>query len=176
MKFFNKLRTNLIANAVLTILIGIFFIINPGGTGRLIAIAAGILILISGIVDIVRFLTAGTRDASSGGSLIIGIVKLVLGIIILTHTGAMLTLLIYLFAIYVLIGGIISLQGAIRLRQEQIAGWGAHMVLAVIIVAAAVFMLLFPFAVVNTAIMVSGIILVADGVIELATGARINRM
>ncbi len=174
MEFLNKLRTNLVVNAVLTIVIGIFFIINPGGTGRLIALAAGILILAAGIVAIVRFLVSGSRDLTSSGILIAGIVMLILGIIILTHTGAMLTLLIYLFAIYVLIGGIFSMRGALQLKEAHSAGWIAHVVLAVAIMAAAVFMLLFPFAVVNTAIVVSGVILVADGFIELATGVRIH--
>lgn len=175
MEFLNKFRTNLVVNAVLTIVIGIFFIINPGGTGRLIALAAGILILVAGIVAIVRFLISGSRDLTSSGILIAGIVMLILGIIILTHTGAVLTLLIYLFAVYVLIGGIFSMRGALRLRETQSAGWVAHVVLAVVIIAAAVFMLIFPFAVVNTAIIVSGVILVADGVIELVTGVRMNR-
>ncbi|MCC8082187.1 MAG: DUF308 domain-containing protein [Lachnospiraceae bacterium] len=176
MEFFNKIKTNMILNAVLTILIGIFFIINPGGTGRLIGVAAGIVILISGIVDITRFLAAGTRDLYSNGSLIIGVVKLVIGIVILTHTGAFLSLPIYLFGIYVLIGGINSMSSAIRIRQAGIPGWAGHAVLAAAIIAAAVFMMLFPFAVVNTAIMVSGVILIADGVIGLASGIRTNRM
>lgn len=176
MNILGKMKSNLILNAILTILIGILFIANPGGSGILIATIAGVIILLSGVVDVIRFLGTRNRDMSSSGVLFIGIVKLILGIIILTHTGAMLTLLIYLFGLFVLFGGIHSLSGALRLKKFGISGWPAHVLLAVIIIAAAVFMLFFPFAVVETAITISGIILIVDGVTELLTGIRMKRL
>lgn len=176
MNIFEKMKTNLILNALLTILIGILFIANPGRSGILIAAIAGAVILISGIIDVIRFLGTKNRDMSASGVLVLGIAKLILGVIILTHTGAMLTLLIYLFGLFVLFGGIHSLSGALRLKKSDISGWPAHLTLAVLIIAAAVFMLFFPFAVVETAITISGVILIVDGVTELLTGIRMKRL
>ncbi|MCC8104086.1 MAG: DUF308 domain-containing protein [Clostridiales bacterium] len=55
MELFKKIRVNMTVNAVLTIVIGILFVLNPGGTGSTIALIAGIAILLSGISDIIRY-------------------------------------------------------------------------------------------------------------------------
>ncbi len=41
-------------NALLTILIGVLFIINPGQTGRMIAMIAGAAVLPAGMSDLIR--------------------------------------------------------------------------------------------------------------------------
>ncbi len=75
MDILGKMKSNLILNTILTILIGLLFIINPGGSGILIATIAGAFILISGIVDVIRFLRTKDRDISTSSVLIIGILS-----------------------------------------------------------------------------------------------------
>ncbi len=176
MNLLSKMKANMTLNAILTILVGILFIANPGGSGKLIVTAAGAIILCAGIIDIIRFIGAKNRDMSTSGILLTGIVKLILGILILTHTGGMLTLLIYLFGLYVLFGGFQSMGGAFRLKKVGVSGWAAHFVLSLIIIIAAIFMLAYPFGVVETAIMISGIILMVDGITELLTGVRMKKL
>lgn len=176
MEFMKKIRVNMTVNALLTIIIGILFIINPGGTGTVIAKVAGAAILIAGIADIIRYATAGGYEFLSGSSLFGGIVKCVLGVFALTHTVAVLELLSYILSIFIIISGISCMESSMQLKRAQVAGWAVNAVLSAVILAAGVFMLFCPFEAVATAILIAGIILVADGLTELFTAYRMRKI
>ncbi len=59
MELFKKIRFNMGINAILTMAVGILFIVNPGGTTAMLAWIAGLAILIMGIADVIRYFTAG---------------------------------------------------------------------------------------------------------------------
>ncbi len=105
-----------------------------------------------------------------------GVVKCVLGIFILTHAGTLLTMLTYIFSIFVLMGGFHSIEGAMQLRKAGIPGWGANAILSAVIIGAGVFMLFFPFSAIDTAILVVGVILVIDGATELFTSFQMKKL
>ena len=53
MKTLKKIKLDMWTNAIMTVLIGVLFIIKPHDSLKVIAIIAGILILCSGIFDLV---------------------------------------------------------------------------------------------------------------------------
>ncbi|MCD8149219.1 MAG: DUF308 domain-containing protein, partial [Clostridiales bacterium] len=60
------LRENNTIAAWISILLGAVFIINPGGTGKVIVVIAGIVLLLAGIADIIRRFTADDACVSDG--------------------------------------------------------------------------------------------------------------
>ncbi|MCD8046807.1 MAG: DUF308 domain-containing protein [Clostridiales bacterium] len=157
------LRENKIIISCVSILLGILFIVNPGGTGKVIAVIAGIVVLIAGITDIVRRLT-GDGTASSMDGAVGGIVKIIIGIFILTHVTTIIALLSYILGIVVLIGALRSLEHTLRLRREGQPEGIWHIILAVLVALLGIFMLFAPHGTVNAAIFVVGILLVVYGV------------
>ncbi|MCD7736080.1 MAG: DUF308 domain-containing protein [Lachnospiraceae bacterium] len=176
MEFFKKMRMNMTVNAILTIFIGVLFVLNPGGTTGTIALIAGIAILVSGIVDIVRYVSDRGYEVFAGGSLFGGVIKCVLGVFMVTHTGTVITLLLYILSIFVIISGVNCLQSSTQLKRAGVSGWAFNMTLAVVILAAGIFMLFFPFDAASTAVMIVGVILIADGVTELFTSWRMKKI
>jgi len=176
MELFKKIRVNMTVNAVLTILIGILFVLNPGGTGSTIALIAGIAILVSGIGDIIRYISDREYGFLMSGSLFGGVIKCVLGLFAVTHTGTIITLLTYILSVFVIIGGVNCLESSIQLKKAHVSAWGLNMALSAVILAAGIFMLFFPFDAASTAIIIVGVILIADGLNELFTSWRMKKI
>ncbi|MCD7842512.1 MAG: DUF308 domain-containing protein [Lachnospiraceae bacterium] len=176
MELFKKIRVNLTVNAVLTILIGVLFVLNPTGTGGTIALIAGIAILISGITDIIRYVSDREYGFLMSGSLFGGVLKCILGLFAVTHTGTIITLLSYILSVFVIIGGVNCLENATQLKRAEVSGWAVNMALSVAILIAGIFMLFFPFDAASTAITIVGIILIADGLNELFTAHRMRKI
>ena len=160
------LRENNTIIAWVSILLGAIFIINPGGTGKVIVVIAGIVLLIAGIADIIRRFTADDACVSDGRK-ISGIVKLIVGIFILTHVGTVLTLLAYILGIVILIWGSRSLENILMQRREGKPDGAMQILWSLLILAVGVFLLFFPFGAVNTVILIAGVILVLYGAAEL---------
>ncbi|MCD7812966.1 MAG: DUF308 domain-containing protein [Lachnospiraceae bacterium] len=176
MELFKKIRVNMTVNAFLTMLVGILFVLNPGGTGSTIALIAGIAILLSGIVDIIRYISDREYGFLMSGSLFGGVIKCVLGLFAVTHTGTIITLLTYILSVFVIIGGVNCLESSLQLKKARVSAWGVNMVLSAVILVAGIFMLFFPFDAASTAIMIVGVILIADGLNELLTSWRLKKI
>ncbi|MCD8023855.1 MAG: DUF308 domain-containing protein [Lachnospiraceae bacterium] len=176
MELFKKIRVNLTVNAILTILVGILFVVNPTGTTGTIALIAGIAILVSGIIDISRYVSGRDYALMMSGSLFGGVIKCVLGLFMITHTGTIITLLTYILSVFVIIGGVNCLENATQLKKANVSGWAVNMVLSVLILIAGIWMLFYPFDAVSTAITIVGVILIADGLNELFTSWRMKKI
>ncbi len=175
MEFLKQIRWNMGVNALLTIFIGILFIVNPGGTTALIATVAGIVILVMGIADVIRYFTSGGYGFLYG-SLSAGIIKGVLGLFILTHTAMVITLLSYLISIFIIISGVNSLEGAMQLRRGGVRGWGVNLALALAFIVIGILILIFPIDAASSMMVLVGVILVADGLSGLFTARRMRKI
>lgn len=176
MEFIKKLRISANLNAVLTILIGVLFCIDPYGSSSTIAVIAGAVILCNGLFDIGRYIKAGAYAYFLRSSLFTGILKCILGIFIFTHTGTMVTMFSYIFSIFIIANGITSLENAIQLARAEVSGWIVNLILAVLVIAAGAVMLFHPVGTAYTMAIYIGIILIADGVIELFTLYRMRKI
>ena len=176
MEFLKKLRVNAILNGVLTILMGLLFIIFPYSAGSIVVVIAGIAVLCIGIFDILRYFTAGGYSYYVRGSLFMGVVKIVLGIFIFTHTDIMLALFSYVFSIFIIVSGVSSMENSVQLKQAGLSGWLLTMVLSVLVTAAGIVMLFHPIGAASTASMLIGVILLADGATELLTLYQLKKI
>ncbi len=175
MEFLKQIRWNMGVNTLLTILIGILFIVNPGGTTALIATVAGIVILVMGITDVTRYFTSGSYGFLYG-SLSAGIIKCVLGLFVLTHTATVITLLSYLISIFIIISGVNSLEGVVQLRRGGVRGWGVNLALALAFIAIGVLILIFPIDAASSMMVLVGVILVADGLSGMFIARRMRKI
>ncbi|MCC8104085.1 MAG: DUF308 domain-containing protein [Clostridiales bacterium] len=110
------------------------------------------------------------------GSLFGGVIKCVLGLFAVTHTGTIITLLTYILSVFVIIGGVNCLESSMQLKKAHVSAWGINMALSAVILAAGIFMLFFPFDAASTAIIIVGVILIADGLNELFTSWRLKKI
>lgn len=111
-----KYRRRTIIIAVIMLVLGVLCFIFPVKSILLMEILASILIFIIGIFQIVSYFSTPSY-LRLGGSLIGGILNLLLGFLLLTSSSeAMLYTFAFIFAIEMMICGIEELAGASRMR------------------------------------------------------------
>lgn len=176
MEIIKKIRLNRMINAVITIIIGILFCVNPYGASNTIAVVSGIMILCSGVFDIVRYIMTGRYTYFLRGSLFTGVLKCILGLFILTHTSAMVALFTYIFSIFIIVNGVTCIEYAGQLARAGVTGWIVNMFLAVLITGAGIIMLFHPIGTAVTAAVFLGAVLIADGATEIFTIYRMKKI
>lgn len=176
MEFLKKLRVNAIVNGVLTILMGLLFLIFPYSASSTVAVIAGIVVLCIGIFDVLRYFSAGGYSYYVHGSLFIGIVKIVLGIFIFTHTDTMVALFSYIFSIFIIVSGVTCMENSVQLKQAGVSGWLLTLLLSVVVTAAGISMLFHPVGAASTAAVMIGIILLVNGATELLTLYQLKKV
>ena len=138
-------------------------------------VIAGIILLCSGLSDIVRYFTDyRVMSLLARSSLALGILKCVLGIFTFSHTEAVMTLFSYIFSLFIIVNGVSKIENAMMLSRAKVSGWAVNLILAILMVMAGFYMLFAPDVAVATVSFWVGIILIADGIMTIATMHRIK--
>ena len=136
---------------------------------------AGIILLCSGLSDIVRHFTDyRVMSLLARSGLALGILKCVLGIFTFSHTEAVMTLFSYIFSLFIIVNGVSKIENAMMLSRAKVSGWAVNLILAILMVMAGFYMLFAPDVAVATVSVWVGIILIADGIMTIATMHRIK--
>lgn len=176
MEFLKKIRVNAVVNGVLLILMGLLFILFPYRASSTIAVIAGIVVLCIGVFDVLRYVTAGGYSYYVQGSLFQGVVKIVLGIFILTHTDTMVALFSYVFSIFIIVSGVTCMENSLQLKQAGVSSWILTLVLSVLETGAGIVMLFHPVGTASTAALIIGILLLVEGVTQLLTLYQLKKI
>lgn len=116
MKILKKIKIDMWINAIMTLIIGILFIARPQGAMEVTAIVAGAVIFANGLIDLIYYMNIWS-ELYIRGVLFEGILKCILGIFIITHSGITSILFSYIFSIYIIISGIICLETAVYMQK-----------------------------------------------------------
>lgn len=154
------------------IAVGILLLIDPVGFTVGILVAAGILLVVVGIVHVVRYFKADAAEAATGQYLTKGLIALVAGVLcaVKSHwfviTFPALTLL---YGIVVLATGLGKIQFMADMLRQKSKKWFFALISAGVSVACGIVILCDPFA--STAVLwiFTGICLIVESVIDLIT-------
>lgn len=175
MDIWKRVHANTVLTGVFTIIVGILFCFNPYGTTGAVTVIAGIILLCSGLSDIVRHFTDyRVMSLLARSGLALGILKCVLGIFTFSHTEAVMTLFSYIFSLFIIVNGVSKIENAMMLSRAKVSGWAVNLILAILMVMAGFYMLFAPDVAVATVSVWVGIILIADGIMTIATMHRIK--
>ena len=152
-----KKSDSAIASALLYIVLGVLLIIFKSQTLGWAMTIAGVVFIISGVLDLIKGNVVG-----GGISLIIGIAILVLG-----WTAVKIVLLV--LGILMIVKGLISLIQAFKRKKKNIL---AIIFALLTMVAGGLIIFGYASSIVDTVLWVTGILLVVDGVLGLASAAR----
>ncbi len=167
MRFFNQRNANSAVTPVLTIILGLLLIMNPTGAGKGIAVLLGIVLLISGAIDIARYFLAGEAYFNRNGDLIGGIIKCLVGLIAVTRAGLVLSLIVNIAGLFVILNGAKEISNSLDLRSRNAPGWMVSMVFSVLILLVGISMLFNPFGTVSTVFIILGLIVLLSGIFGL---------
>ncbi len=171
MRQFRQGKYNSAVTPVITIILGLFLILNPSGVGKGLAAIIGIVLIISGAFDLLHYLSLNQR-----GGLLSGIVKCLLGIYAVTRGARLLSLLSIIAGLFIILNAINLIRNSLNLRAAHAPGGTVSLVFSVLFLLVGISMLFNPFGAVAAVFQIIGIILLLNGIFGLAQWYGMNRM
>ena len=148
-----KKKNSNFVSALLYILIGVLLIVFRGETLNWAMTIGGIFFLVSGVIDLLRKNYTG------------GAISLIIGLIILLGGWLFLEIVLLVLGILIAIKGLFALFDALRGKKSFLAA-----IFAIISIAVGVMIAIGN--VVDTILLVAGILMVVDGVLGLFAGRK----
>ena len=172
---FEKYSQNNILLSILLLLLGLLLFIWPGKTLEIVATILGIGLLVAALVSGISWYRGKDKAGSSYATLALALVLLAAGVIVLVAPEGVVKLLPTLIGIVMIINGILNLAQAMDLRKLNPNSWLPALVMALLTIAAGLFLVIFSFQVVTTAVMVIGAIFIYDGASNLFIETRYRK-
>ncbi len=172
----NTTRVIMIISAILTIILGFLFLANPFGAGETTAIFLGAFLLVDGVIFIVQYFVTKGHETGKSGSLVAGVLMVLLGVFAFMNTGIMMDMIALIVSIFMLMAGIMSFDYSFQMRKAGVGGWVINLILAIIIIIGSICMLVNPFDAIETTFLFIGMVLLMDGIFEIFTAVQIGKI
>lgn len=176
MDLIKKLRSKVLTSALLTLILGILFLLFPVKISGMAVTVVGIIILVYGILDVLQYVRASRENMGGKGSLIWGIIVCLIGLFFITNVGGLLQFTTRIISFIILIFGLNSLDHSIQLRRGNVSGSLFNLIISIAIVLAGVALFLFPLRGVSLTMRIFGAVLVMNGALELFTLIRMGNI
>ena len=168
MKGFMKDRAiSCTVSALCFIALGIVLVGWPEASLNWICRLLGIVLLASGVVFIISYLTKKKASTVLQYDLFIGVILALLGIWLLTNPAIIISFVQYIFGAILIIHGIIDIQGTLSLRSGGSSRWYPALLFAIATIALGAIIILNPFASMSALVILIGISLIFDGITDI---------
>lgn len=124
-KIFNMSKWFMLISGILIVILGIMMLFTPLDGLMTLALFVGISMLLSGVSEIISFCSEG-KGGRSGWLLVSGILSTLFGLWTMfgRGTAALVSVIPFIFAVWVMSSGITRIVGSISLKSDGFAQWG----------------------------------------------------
>lgn len=175
--FLEALRSNMLAQAVTSIALGIFLAFWPGVTILTVVYLLALYLAVSGVASLVAYFRSSGARYRSAGVLANAILLLVLALLVFLFPEAVGGFFSFILGILLTIGGIVNAVRSVELRAYQGSStWVVTLILSAIIAIGGLVIIVNPFATTAMFVLVLGVLLIVKGVADLVIERRLARM
>ncbi len=161
----------MVIGGILIMIMGIIAMVYPDITIGIIILLFGAILLVEGIFLIIGSFAIKAEDSMWVLLLIGGIVSLIIGAAILVWPDITAKLVLWLFAIWAIVVGMINLVWAIKTRKDQeVAGKGAHAVFGIVGLAFGIIAFAWPEATILSIVFIVGLFAALFGILLVIAG------
>lgn len=163
-------------SSIAFILAGLALLLWPALSLRLVCGLFGLVILIKGISSLVSYARSEVRTVFHYFGWVFGAAATALGVFLLIKPETVVSVLPILVGLFVIFDGVMRIQSALELRNAGYPKWWSFLLLALLSAGLGVLILWNPFATVEVLVMVIGIILMIEGVLNLGGNLYVSWM
>ncbi len=167
MNLVKKAKNAYIIASIGIVLLGLFLIINPHVSAMTLCYIIGIMFMAFGVVKLVGFFSKDQFRLAFQFDLALGIFSIVAGLLITFKAAEVILILQVVIGIVIVIDGVFKLQTAIDAKRFGITMWHGIMILALLSVAAGVFLIVNPYEATKAVMIMTGIAFLVDGIQNL---------
>lgn len=165
-----------IVAGVLLIIAGVYCLCNPDVGLLALSLYIGIVMLISGIIDIVIFAKWNGKILGAGWFLADGILTVLLALFLLFNQAFTMLSLPFIFGMWLLFSGINHFVNSFELQTLGVKGWGWLTVLGIILSVVGFFSLFDPIANLFAISILVVILLICEGISAIARACFSRRL
>ena len=152
---------------VLYMALGIFFVVRPGTTFRVIGNVIAILMLIIGIIHICLYFTKKNFEGIQKNGLVTGIILSIVSIYLLLKPEFLESLVGFIIGFMILLAGVTQLQNAVDLFYFKNKAWPFMLVTAAILIILGIIALVNPFSATETFVEATGVFVIISAIFKL---------
>ena len=167
MNLVKKAKNAYIIASIGIIVLGLILIINPGMSAMTLCYILGIMFIAFGVIKLIGFFSKDQFRLAFQFDLALGIFSIVAGLLIAFKAEEVIMILQVVIGIVIVIDGVFKLQTAIDAKHFGIKMWYMILMLALLSVAAGVFLIINPYEAAKAVMIVTGIAFLVDGIQNL---------
>ncbi len=168
-----SIKLNVTLSAVLTVLLGLVMIFYPEQTNLFVARFIAAIIVVVGALQLIHALFGeGNRSRTSG--MVVAAIILVLGLYLFFRPALIVNIIPIIIGILLVVHGVQDFSMAFETRGYEGDRWWIGLVLGLISIVAGLFCIANAFKVVAFGVMLTGIMLVYDGVTDMLVVHKVN--
>lgn len=153
-------------------IIGIILLVRPDESVEFISILCGATVIMLGVGAWISYFTKFRSTFLA----ILGTIAVVAGIILCVKYRSIISAVLFLFGIFVLVGGVVDLVSALEARKNDLKSWIISVVMAVIAIVLGLLVIINPFNSVMALTRILGAGLIVYAVMDLITFIQIRKM
>lgn len=167
-------RTALIVQGVLSIIMGVLFLLMPMATAFVVAIFFAAWLVVNGVVAIISHFQRD-KDHRSAWVLVSAILSIVVGIVAVFLPSSTVLALALLVGAWAFVVGAFAIAGAFSLKKMGAKHWWVMLINGVVGIVVGIVFVVSPANAFLGFIWALGIFAVADGIAEIVLGIRTRR-
>ena len=165
------IKPGMLVFSVLYILLGLLLLLAPQAVADVFCIALGLLVVLCGLQSLYGYFKKDNGSIRAAVSLLLSLPTIALGMwaLLCTVQSAMTFewLLPLLFGLMLLVDGVVRAQSSFALAKRKGQKWWLLLLFSIVSVALGVLLVLHPFDAAVSAVMLCGILLIAEGALNL---------
>ena len=171
-EIFIKLKNLSVITIIVSLLIGAVLLIKPDESLKLVSLLCGITVIALGIAALFSYFTKYKTAVLA----VLGTVSIIGGIIISVKYQAIMSVIIFIFGLFILLSGIVDFFSAIDSKKSDISSWIVSLVLAVVTMVFGLVIMVNPFSSVVVMTRILGVGLIVYAVMDLISFIQIKKI
>ena len=171
-RILKSIKWVMMVTGILTVLIGILIVRNPGGTVSTIIKIAGWILVVAGAVALLGYALDRKRGLASYADIVVGVLILACGIMFVVTPETFVRFIGIIFGILLLVHGCSQIATGFRNRKIQDEKWVVALLLGLLCFILALLIIINPFSTVATLMLIIGLSLIIDGLSAIIVAGR----
>lgn len=169
------IKRSWILTVILTVALGLVFLMYPDTTGKVLCYMVGGLLLVHGILNLVRYFTRDEGSFFLRYELLVGIVLCAAGSFMLMRPEIVMMLIPMILGFYLIIDGAVDTRRAWEMEKLGFTKWWIALICAVLMIILGAVMFWNPFEAAEMTLMFIGACLLYQGILDFAVLFLVGR-
>lgn len=171
-ELFVKLKNLSIITVIAGLVIGIILLVKPSETVRLVSVMCGVTVILLGIGAWISYFSKWKSALLA----VLGTLAIIAGIILCVKYESIISVVLFLFGLFVLVSGIVDLASALEAKKFHFKSWIVSLIISIATIVLGLLVVVNPFDSMLVLTRLLGISLIVYAVMDLIAFVQVKRI